>query len=341
MRESAERVICDKFRHLSRDKEWQSVPQEMLEQEVRKFDAVIFGGGPAGMSAALWCRELGLSSVLLEASNSLGGQLLRTFGAIRNHLGAEARNGREMADGFIGQLGSRDVEIIFDAGPKSIDWAHRRIVLSSGMQFMAHGLIIATGVSRRRLGVPGEGLFAGRGELDSGMRNAENVAGKSVVIVGGGDAALENAVILSKNAAKVTLVHRGETFRARREFFDQLAGARNVTIFSGTKVIALDGGERLETVTILSASQREFVIPADHILLRIGVEPNSSAFRDLVAVDSAGYIDVDRDGATSVPGIFAIGDVSHPNSPTISTAVGSGSAAAKALHAWLTGLQAI
>lgn len=313
----------------------------MLEQEVRKFDAVIFGGGPAGMSAALWCRELGLSAVLVEASNTLGGQLLRTFGAIRNHLGAEARNGREMAERFIGQIESRELEINFGAEPKSIDWAHRRIVLSNGMQFSAQGLIIATGVSRRRLGVPGEGCFEGRGELDSGVRNAGNLSGKSVVIVGGGDAALENAVILSDNGARVALVHRGNCFRARAEFVDALAARKDVRVFLEASVIDLNGRERLEEIRIFSKAEGIIAIPADNVLVRIGVEPNSGAFRDLVAVDSGGYIEVDRDGATAVAGVFAAGDVCHPKSPTISTAVGSGTSAAKAFHSWLTGGLAI
>lgn len=332
---AAEIYFCDKFRHLTDDKEWQSAPQKMLEQEVRRFDAVIFGGGPAGMSAALWCRELGLSAVLVEASNTLGGQLLRTFGAIRNHLGAETRNGREMADGFIGQIQARGLEIVFGAAPNDIDWPRRRIVLSNGMQLSVHGLIIATGVSRRLLGVPGEGRFQDRGELDSGVRNAANLGGKSVVIVGGGDAALENALILSDNNANVTIVHRGNEFRAREEFVRALRDREKIRVLMNSNVVGFSGRDILENVRVSSAAG-DLDIAADHVLVRIGVEPNSRPFRDLVTTDLAGYIDVDRDGATSCAGVYAAGDVCHPKSPTVSTAVGSGASTAKALYSCLS-----
>src|SRR5688500_2501014 len=188
------------------------------------FDTVIIGGGPAGISAALWCSELGLSAVLLERSGQLGGQLHNIFNPIRNFPGREAENGEDFYREFVKCLQDRRVRIITNATIGRIDAGEKRTSLADGSSFRSTAIIIAAGVRRRDLGVRGEGEFRGRGVLESGAKDRRLVEGKRVVVVGGGDAAIENALIFSEFAEKVVVVHRRDRFTARSEF---LAAAQN------------------------------------------------------------------------------------------------------------------
>ena len=192
-------------------------------------------------------------------------------------------------------------------------------------------LIIATGVRRRRLGVPGETDFQGRGILESGTRDKDTVKGKDVVIVGGGDAAAENAVILSQVAKTVTLVHRRNELSARPEFRHEIDRRDNIQILFDTQVRRFVGDSDVTGVEVIESGRGEGLLPADAVLVRIGVQPNSELFRGTLEMDSHGYVLIDPSCATSASGVFAIGDVASPLAPTLSTAVGMGATAAKAV----------
>lgn len=294
------------------------------------FDVVIIGGGPAGISAAVWCNDLGLSCSLLERGSSLGGQLEWIHAKISNYPGIEAENGREMLARFEQSLASSVVRQL-NVCAASIDAGGLGVSLDDGRQIAARAIILATGIRRRRLGILGEAEFIGRGVLDSGSKARHEVAGKNVVIVGGGDAALENAVMLSESASKVTLIHRRREFSARQEFADCVRDLGNVEMKMGSELISINGDEVIRSVTCRpNDGGQPAEIPADAVLIRIGVEPNSEIVRDIVAVDARGYVIVDRNCMSSAKNIFAIGDVSNPTAPTIAAAVGDGATAAKA-----------
>ncbi|MBS1793061.1 MAG: FAD-dependent oxidoreductase [Acidobacteria bacterium] len=308
----------------------------MLNQVHEKFDVVIAGGGIAGLSTALWCDELKLSALLLEGSDALGGQLLRVFNEIKNYPGREARNGRELCDAFLAQIGKRNFELRLRSPVGRLDAAAKTVVLADGTGFAGRAVVIATGVRRRRLGVPGENEFRGRGILESGQNEAASVAGRNVVVAGGGDAAFENALILAATAARVTLVHRRREFRARPEFVDAVRAHPKIEILAETVVRRFSGSGRLESVELYDSRAGEISVrPVEAALIRIGVAPNTEILRGVVALDEAGYVAVDRDCATSVAGIFAVGDVANPHAPTVSGAVGMGATAAKVIFALL------
>src|SRR5215213_3141093 len=185
-------------------------------------DVIIIGAGPAGLSAALWCDELGLDTLVVERAAEVGGQLLRVYNPVENYLGVRAANGRELRDLFAAQVAEREFDLWTEAEIESVDLRAKRVRLRSGEELQAIALVLATGVRRRRLGVPGEEEFAGRGVLESGRLEREQFAGEDVLVVGGGDAAAENALLLAEVCATVTLVHRGERLRARREFVERL-----------------------------------------------------------------------------------------------------------------------
>jgi thioredoxin reductase (NADPH) len=297
------------------------------ETELR--DVIIIGGGPAGISAAVWCADLGLNATLFERSAKLGGQLNIIHTPVLNYPGVITSNGDELRRSFEDSLGQFEVDIITGNDVISIDVNPLTVTLSNGETIGSRAVFLATGVRRRRLGVAGERRLEGKGVLASGAGEREAATGKRIVIVGGGDAAFENALILRQFAKKITLVHRGASFRARPEFLEPVLADPDIDVITGHLVQEILGHERVEGVTLKSASGDEKSIETDLVLIRIGVEPNTELVAGKVDLDADGYVKVDSEGRTSCQGIWAIGDVAHPVSPTIATAVGTGAAAAK------------
>jgi len=300
-------------------------------------DVIILGAGPAGLSAAFWCDELGLDTLVLEQADKVGGQLHSIYNPIDNYLGLHAGNGEEMSAHFAGGIDEAEFDLWTNVSIDSFDLKAKRIKLASGEDLQSIFMIIATGVRRRSLNIPGEAEFRNRGMIDSGARDAKLYAGKDVCIVGGGDAAAENALLLAEVCATVTLVNRGKTLRARREFLDQLQNNHCITVFKEANLVSILGNERVEAVQILRAGAiKPFEMAVAGVLIRIGVEPNTELFADQVQLDKRSYIEVNASQESSVENVFACGDVSNPLAPTISSAVGSGATAAKAIAARLS-----
>lgn len=317
------------------NKKFKSGSQNSVD-DAALFDVIVIGGGAAGLSAASWCDELGLKTALLESGAELGGQLLSVYNPIRNHLGAVAENGRALRDVFVGQCRTRAFKIFVNSKIVEVDAKKKSVVLENGEKFAARALVIATGVRRRRLGVGGEERFKNRGVIESGKRAAKTLAGKTVAVIGGGDAALENALILSEAAAKVFLVHRGKNFRGRAEFLEQVLKNEKVEILTETVVTEIGGDEAVDFLKLKNLeTQEEFNLPADAVLLRIGVEPNTELFRGKLNLDKYGYIETNANGETSAENVFAAGDAVNRLAPTISSAVGTGATAAKVIFAKL------
>src|SRR6185436_4304422 len=159
-------------------------------------DVLIIGAGPAGLSAARWCDELGLDTLVLEERAEVGGQLLSVYNPIENYLGLRADNGLELRDRFVEQTQNSDFDLWTNVEIESVDLKSKRVVLKSGEELQSIAIIIATGLRRRRLGIPGETEFEGLGIIESASKDRELFAGKDVCVIGGGDAAAENALLL-------------------------------------------------------------------------------------------------------------------------------------------------
>ncbi len=307
-----------------------------MKEPPKVYDVVIIGGGPAGLSAAIWCADLGLASISIEKESEFGGQLLSIYNPILNYPAAQAANGRELADAFIRSANN----FVFErttGEAVAIDPASLLVELNDGRSVSGKAIVLATGVARRRLGIPGETEFQGKGIqgkgiLISGAKERDRVAGKRVVIIGGGDAAMENAVMLGEHAEKVFVVHRQAEFTARDEFMSEARRNDRIEFITDATVESIEGGDYVERVNVRQNSTGEpWAIDADNVLIRIGVEPNSGFIRSMVELDPVGYIKVNTSAETSVPGIYAVGDVANPISPTISTAAGTAATAAKAI----------
>jgi thioredoxin reductase (NADPH) len=302
-------------------------------------DVIIIGAGPAGLSAALWCDELGLDTLVLEQGAEVGGQLLRVHNRVENYLGVVAESGRELRDRFVEQTRDKEFDLWTQVEIESVDLRAKRVSLRSGERLQAVAIIIATGVRRRRLGVPGEAEFAGRGVLESGVAERDSVAGEDVCVVGGGDAAAENALLLAEVCPTVTLVHRGERLRARAEFVERIRGEHCITVFRGATLQRILGGERVEAVEILRAGAlKPFRMAVRGVLVRVGVEPNSELFKGQLHTDERGYVVTTGEQETSVEMVFAAGDISNPLAPTVSGACGAGATAAKVIASRLNAI---
>jgi thioredoxin reductase (NADPH) len=294
-------------------------------------DVLIIGAGPAGLSAARWCDELGLDTLVLEQSEEVGGQLLSIHNPIENYLGIHTDDGRELRDRFVEQTKDCDFDLWTNAEMASVNLKAKRLVLRSGEELKSIAIIIATGLRRRKLGIPGEDEFIGRGMIES-SENRQAFAGKDVCVVGGGDAAAENALLFAELCPTVTLVHRGKKLRARREFTEQLHTNHCITVFPESVVHRIIGHEKVEAVEVeRSGAIKPFQMAVQGVIVRIGFEPNTDLFRDQLEMDDRRYILINGAQETTLENVFAVGDVANPLSPTISSAVGGGATAAKVI----------
>src|SRR5436190_4495500 len=295
-------------------------------------DVLIIGGGPAGLSAARWCDELGLDTLLLEEREEVGGQLAWIHNRIDNYLGVQADNGQQLRELFIERIKDCDFDQWTGVRIESVDLKAKRVRLQSGEELQSIAIIIATGLRRRRLDIPGEMEFEGRGIIESGKRDRDQVAGKDVCVIGGGDAAAENALLLADVCPTVTLVHRGRKMRARREFTEQLHTHHCITVFPESNVRRIIGGDHVEAVEIERAgSIKPFQMAVQGVVIRVGFVPNTDLFQGQMELDEYGYAIVDSQQESSVTNVFAIGDVASRLAPTIAGAVGAGATAAKVI----------
>jgi thioredoxin reductase (NADPH) len=299
-------------------------------------DVIVIGAGPAGLSAAFWCDELGLDTLVLEQAEEIGGQLHRVYNPINNYLGLKASDGRQLLEIFSQDVSEAGFDLWTGTEIESIDLRAKRISLRSGERLQAISIVLATGIRPRTLNISGEKELQGKGMIESAARDRELFAGQDVCVVGGGDAAAENALLLGEVCATVTLVHRGRRLRARREFVERLQPNHAVTVFTESVLTRIIGEDHVEAVEILRKDGlKPFQLAVRGVLIRIGVEPNTDLFREQLQLDQQGFVTVNSGQETNVPMVFAIGDVANPTAPTISGATGAGATAAKIIAARL------
>jgi len=281
------------------------------------------------MSALIWCHSLGLRGVLLEQSPELGGQMLEMFHRVLDYPGLVAENGSELRDHFAAQLDL--LQLDYRTGHKidEVDLSRRRARFG-GEWMRGHGVIIATGARKRKLGIPGEERFEVRGVSFSATRDHSLYAGKKVTVIGGGDSAVQNSMLLASVCPSVTLIHRSDRYRARPDWLDQARENPRITIIDNAEAKAIEGSERVERLIIEDTRTREIkTIETEGVFIRVGVSPNTEMFRGQIEMDEAGFIKTDQRRRTSVEMIYAAGDVCRPVCLSVATAVGHGAIAAK------------
>ena len=295
--------------------------------ERRIYDMVVVGGGPGGYSAALYAARAGLDTVVLEKL-SAGGQMALTQ-QIDNYPGFE-----DGIDGF--ELGEkmqmqaqRFGAVTEYAEVQSVDFsANPKVIHTSEGAFYGRVVVIATGANPRELGIAGERELVGRGVAYCAACDGMAYRGKTVVVVGGGNSAVGDALLLSRIAQKVILVHRRDTLRATKVYHDQLRKAENVEFRWNSAVAELLHQEKVTGVRLQNVlTEEEETLSCDGVFISVGRKPVTEWLSGAVELDRSGYIVADETTATSVPGVYAVGDVRTKLLRQVVTAVADGAVA--------------
>jgi thioredoxin reductase (NADPH) len=288
-------------------------------------ELVIIGAGPAGVSAALWARSREIEPLVLEAGERAGGQLQHVYFHPRDVAGIETMTGPQLAEVYSRQLADAQVPVRYGTRAARLDSTKDAVTMTteSGERLEARAALIATGLRRRRLDVPGERELEGRGVSYSATHDRDMLAGRPVAVVGGGDAGFENALILVRAGCEVTLIVRDDP-RARREFRDRVAAESRIRVIDRAHVTAIEGSDTVTAVTI-DGAHGVARVPVEGVVIKVGEVPNTEWCRDAVRLDDDGYIEVDVRGRTSRDRVWAAGDVTGP--PLLAVTVAAGSAA--------------
>ncbi|HEY6867410.1 MAG TPA: NAD(P)/FAD-dependent oxidoreductase [Candidatus Eisenbacteria bacterium] len=300
-------------------------------------DVIIVGAGPAGVSAALWARSLHLVPRVFEAGGTAGGQLQLIHFHPLDLAGVTAGEGPAIAEQLTRQLRESRIDVAFGATAAALEGGGEvnppRVIGADGSVHECGAVLVATGVRRRRLEVPGESEFEGRGVSYSATRDRAMFANRDVVVVGGGDGAFENALLLSDVGCHVTLVVRGMP-RARLEFLERVSQDSGIEVLGAARVAAIRGRDWVSSVRIESGDQR-MDRKADGVIIKIGVIPNTEWCAGALELDGDGYVRVDGGQRTSRPRVWAAGDVTRPVVPSLAAAIGQGALAMGAIRAVL------
>lgn len=292
------------------------------------YDVLIIGGGPAGYTAALYASRAGLTTALIEKM-SAGGQMGLT-GDIDNYPGFP-----EGVDGFTLGMNMQSGAERFGSETiygevQSVDFSEKikKVTTDSG-EYLSKTVIIATGANPRKLGLPDEEKLTGRGVHYCAHCDGRFYKDKTVVVVGGGNSAAQDALYLSRLAKKVYLVHRRDTLRATKIYHEPLMKAENVEFLWNSAVTALHSEKRLNAVTVRDLqSGEEKIIEADGLFVSIGREPASEIFKEVLLLNGAGYIVADETTKTNIEGVFAAGDVREKALRQVITAASDGAVSA-------------
>ena len=308
-----------------------------MSNESAVHDVIIIGSGPAGYTAAIYTARAELNPLVFEGT-AFGGALMTTtevenFPGFRNGIqGPELMDEmREQALRFGADLQMDDVESVSLAGPI------KEVVTSGGETHRARAVILAMGAAARYLGVPGEQELLGRGVSACATCDGFFFKEQDIAVIGGGDSAMEEATFLTKFARSVTLVHRRDEFRASKIMLERARANEKITFLTNTAVVAVEGETAVTGLRVRDVRNgEESTLPVTGVFVAIGHDPRSELVRGAVDLDEEGYVLVQgRTTATSLPGVFAAGDlVDHTYRQAI-TAAGSGCAAAIDAERWL------
>lgn len=299
-----------------------------------KYDVVIIGAGPAGLSAAVYARRAGLSVAVLE-QNIYGGQIVNTP-EVENYPGTGKTTGVELAMALYNQAAETGADIILEGVTEVRLQQNPKVVVTTGGEYEAGAVIIANGAKRRLLGCPGEDTFSGRGVSYCATCDGAFFRGKEVSIVGGGNTALEDALFLANNCSKVYLIHRRDQFRGGKILVDAVVAKQNIEILYDSTVEEVKGSDKVEAIRVrnkLSGEEKEMPVAA--LFVAVGLAPENSLFAGQVELSEAGYIAAGEDCCTSCDGVFVAGDTRTKELRQIVTAAADGAVAATAAARWL------
>ncbi len=305
------------------------VEESRVEKTVRVYDVLVAGGGPAGAAAAIYSARKGLKVGVI--AERIGGQVKETVG-IENLISVPRTTGSQLADNLRTHIAAYPIDLLEHRRIEkvSLDGKQKVVSAAGGETFTAPALIVATGASWRRLNVPGEAEYIGRGVAFCPHCDGPFYKGKEVAVVGGGNSGIEAAIDLAGICSKVTVVEFLDSLKADQVLQEKAQSLPNVEIILSSQTTEVAGnGEKVTGIRIKDrATGEERLIALDGIFVQIGLAANSGVFRDVVETNRPGEIVIDTHCRTNVPGIYAAGDVSTVPYKQIVIAMGEGAKAA-------------
>lgn len=301
----------------------------------KTYDLIIIGSGPAGLSAAIYAQRAGLDTLVLEKEYISGGQVVNTA-EVDNYPGLPGITGLDLGEAMAGhaeKLGMKPQR----EPVRSIETEQGiKVIRTKKNEYRARAVIIACGATHRHLGIPGEEELSGMGVSYCATCDAAFFQDRTVVVVGGGNVAVEDAILLSRTCKKVYLVHRRDELRAEKILQESLFACKNVELIWDSIPLSIEGTDKVEALKIRNKkTQEESFIETDGVFIAVGIVPGTEKFKDLVKLDEAGYIVAGEDGITSEPGIFAAGDIRTKNLRQVVTAVADGANAVASAQRYL------
>ena len=297
------------------------------------IDIIVIGGGPAGLTAAVYARRAGKSVLVLE-KDALGGQITWSP-KVENYPAVPAVSGMELGNLMAEQAMNMGAEVEIDEVRRIEDFgSHKRVYGSFGTEYDARAVILAAGAKPRKLGLAREEELVGSGVGYCAVCDGAFFKGQAVAVSGGGNSALQDAVLLSELCSKVYLVHRRDSFRGEEALVEVLRGKENVEFVLNAVIWDLQGEGELSGITVEQDGVRRD-IPVSGLFVAIGHEPDLGAFADLLERDAQGYAASGEDCLTRTEGPFVAGDCRRKKVRQVTTAAADGAVAAVAACAWL------
>ncbi|MEN3771994.1 thioredoxin-disulfide reductase [Priestia megaterium] len=309
----------------------------MKNQET--YDVIIVGAGPAGMTAAVYTSRANLSTLLIERGIP-GGQMANTQD-VENYPGFDHVLGPDLSNKMFEH--AKKFGAVYEYGDikEIVDEGRLKKVVTTKKEFYAKSVIIATGADHKKLGVPGENELGGLGVSYCAVCDGAFFKGRELVVVGGGDSAVEEAVYLTRFASKVTIIHRRDQLRAQKILQERAFSNEKIEFIWNKEVTSInEGNGTVNTVTLKdtkTGEQSQF--PANGVFIYVGTLPLNGAFKNLDITNEEGYVITDEAMATKIPGIYAAGDIRDKTLRQIVTATGDGSIAAQSVQHYIENLE--
>ena len=297
------------------------------------YDIIIVGGGPAGLTAATYARRAGKSVLVIE-KNAFGGQITWSP-RVENFPSVVSISGAELGDRLLEQAMEQGAEVeLEEVVSLSIEDGIKTITCESGAEFKARALIIATGAKPRMLGIERETELVGNGVCFCAVCDGAFYKNHPVAVNGGGNSALQDAVLLSESCSKVYLIHRRDSFRGEAKLVEALKAKENVEFVLNANITALLGEDELKGILVnQNGSERQLQV--DGLFVAIGHAPDNGIFAEYMELDRAGYAASGENCLTKTPGVFVAGDCRAKSVHQLTTAVADGSVAALAACSYL------
>lgn len=288
------------------------------------YDIIIIGSGPAGLSAAIYAQRACLDTIVIEKNGISGGQVLNTW-EVDNYPGFPGVTGFELSRQFREHANKLGARVVQDEVVQVELSGNVKKVVCEEETYEARCVILASGAHHRTLEVPGEEELRGAGVSYCATCDGAFFRGRTVAVVGGGDAALEDAIFLARMCEKVYIVHRRDKLRGAKRLQERLQALENIEFVWNSETVAIEGNAQVEALRLRQTKTgEERRLDVDGVFIAVGIAPESELYAGQLDLDEQGYIRADESGQTSVPGVFAAGDVRTKALRQILTAASDG-----------------